>query len=197
MRGKTRTWQVYSSRRSLVRETSTGLARSSATATTRRPSAGWLPSLVALPMRETRSFRQAGPSASEDAPILHMSLERGPRAPSLARAAVAGFSERAEIPSPELDTLTLLVSELVSNAVLHSDAPPASGIVLCARVLSRGEVRVEVIDRGSGFSATPRDPAQPLGGFGLYLVEKQATRWGVDREAGTRVWFELARHVEG
>jgi anti-sigma regulatory factor (Ser/Thr protein kinase) len=138
---------------------------------------------------------RAGSSAPEDLPTLRMSLERDRRAPSLARAAVAGFSERAEIPSQELDTLTLLVSELVSNAVLHSDASPTSGIELRARVFSRG-VRAEVIDRGSGFSARPRDPAQPLGGFGLYLVERQAARWGVDCEDGTRVWFELARHAE-
>jgi anti-sigma regulatory factor (Ser/Thr protein kinase) len=134
----------------------------------------------------------AGSTASGDAPILRMSLERDRRAPSLARAAVAGFSERAEIPSHGLDTLSLLVSELVSNAVLHSNAPPSSGIELCARVLWPGAVRVEVIDRGSGFCAAPRKPAQPLGGFGLHLVDKQATRWGVDREGGTRVWFELA-----
>jgi anti-sigma regulatory factor (Ser/Thr protein kinase) len=127
-----------------------------------------------------------GPSA------LRMSLDRDPQAPSLARQAVAGFTERSEIAATELATLALLVSELVSNAVLHSDAPPASGIQLCARQLEEGAVRVEVIDHGSGFTATPRDPTRPIGGFGLYLVEKQATRWGVDREGGTRVWFELA-----
>jgi anti-sigma regulatory factor (Ser/Thr protein kinase) len=137
----------------------------------------------------------AGSPASEDASTLRVSLERNPQAPSLARAAVAGFSDRAEIPSHDLDTLSLLVSELVSNAVLHSDAPRPNGIELCARVLSPGAIRVEVIDRGSGFSATPRDPAQPLGGFGLYLVDKQATRWGVDSQDGTRVWFELVGPV--
>jgi anti-sigma regulatory factor (Ser/Thr protein kinase) len=131
--------------------------------------------------------------AFDDGPVLRMKLDRDPRAPSVARAAVAGFTERTEIPPSDLDTLALLVSELVSNAVLHSDAPPASGIVLSARVLEEGAVRVEVIDRGSGFSATPRDPAQPLGGFGLYLLDKQATRWGVDRDCGTCVWFELGR----
>ncbi len=121
-----------------------------------------------------------------------MSLEREPRAPALARTAVADFSVRADVLSHDLDTLSLLVSELVSNAVLHSDASPSSSIELCARVLSPGAVRVEVIDRGSGFCATARDPPQPLGGFGLHLVDSQATRWGVDREGGTRVWFELA-----
>jgi anti-sigma regulatory factor (Ser/Thr protein kinase) len=122
-----------------------------------------------------------------------MRLDRDPMAPSVARAAVAGFTEWAEISPSELDTLALLVSELVSNAVLHSDAPLASEIILRARVLDEGAVRVEVIDRGSGFSVTPRDATQPLGGFGLYLVEKQATRWGVDHECGTCVWFELGR----
>jgi anti-sigma regulatory factor (Ser/Thr protein kinase) len=137
-------------------------------------------------------FRGSSPGF-EDALVLRMNLERDPQAPSLARAAVTGFTERAQISRSELDTLTLLVSELVSNAVLHSDAPRASGISLCARVLDRGAVRVEVSDRGSGFSVTPRDQTQPLGGFGLYLVDKQATRWGVERDCGTRVWFELGQ----
>lgn len=123
---------------------------------------------------------------------MRISLGRDPQAPSLARAALTGFIEQSELAS-ELGTLTLLVSELVSNAVLHSDAPPASGIVLRAHLLEPDAVRVEVIDCGSGFTAAPRDPARAHGGYGLYLVEQQATRWGVDRDGGTRVWFELGR----
>jgi anti-sigma regulatory factor (Ser/Thr protein kinase) len=129
---------------------------------------------------------------SKDVRTMRISLERDPQAPSLARAAVAGFTEKSEIAPTDLATLTLLVSEVVSNAVLHSDAPPASNILLCARLLDQGAVRIEVTDQGSGFTAIPRDPAWPKGGYGLYLVEKQATRWGVDREGGTRVWFEIA-----
>jgi anti-sigma regulatory factor (Ser/Thr protein kinase) len=135
------------------------------------------------------SDRAADP---EDARTLQLTLQREPQAPSVARAAIAGFTESSELPPDELATLTLLVSELVSNAVLHSDAPPASAIMLCAHLLDRGAVRIEVIDRGSGFAAKPREQARPQGGYGLYLVDKQATRWGVDREGGTRVWFEIA-----
>jgi anti-sigma regulatory factor (Ser/Thr protein kinase) len=136
----------------------------------------------------------SGGSPRIDRPgALRLSLERDPQAPSLARRAVADLTERGGFPPEELATLTLLVSELVSNAVLHSDAPSTSGILLQAQVLEEGAVRVEVIDRGSGFTAKPRDPTRPIGGFGLHLVDKQATRWGVDREGGTRVWFELAR----
>ncbi|HXN38802.1 MAG TPA: ATP-binding protein [Solirubrobacteraceae bacterium] len=125
-------------------------------------------------------------------PALRLDLDRDPQAPSLARAAVAGFCERGEMDGEQASTLALLVSELVSNAVMHSQAPPASEILLCVCVLDEGGVRVEVIDRGSGFSVIPRDPARSNGGYGLFLVDRQASRWGVDRMGGTRVWFELA-----
>jgi anti-sigma regulatory factor (Ser/Thr protein kinase) len=133
-----------------------------------------------------------GPQLS---PALELSLDRDPQAPSLARAAVAGFSAQSELDPLSESTLTLLVSELVSNAVMHSQAPPGSGIVLSARLLDRGAVRVEVVDQGHGFDVPPRKPAQENGGYGLFLVEKQASRWGVDRVGGTRVWFELAGAV--
>lgn len=123
---------------------------------------------------------------------LRVHLDRDPQAPSLARAAVSGFCERGELDSDQASTMALLVSELVSNAVMHSQAPPASGILLCVRWLDDDAVRVEVTDRGSGFEAAPRDPARSNGGYGLFLVDRQATRWGVDRVGGTRVWFELA-----
>jgi anti-sigma regulatory factor (Ser/Thr protein kinase) len=136
---------------------------------------------------------------SEDPRTMRVSLERDPQAPSLAREALAGFIEKSQLASTELGTLTLLVSELVSNAVLHSDAQPGSGIVLRAHLLEADAVRVEVIDSGSGFTATPRDPGRPHGGYGLYLVETQATRWGVDQQGGTCVWFELvgAQRTDG
>jgi anti-sigma regulatory factor (Ser/Thr protein kinase) len=124
-------------------------------------------------------------------PSLRLSLERNVYAPSLARAAVLSFVEESEITPAGASTLALLVSELVSNAVLHSDAPFDSDILLCARMLDDRLIRVEVTDRGSGFTVAPRDPAQD-GGYGLYLVEKESSRWGVARAEGTRVWFELA-----
>jgi hypothetical protein len=71
------------------------------------------------------------PRDADAASDLRLDLDRDPQAPSLARAAVAGFCERDELDGTQASTLALLVSELVSNAVLHSQAPPASGI--CAR----------------------------------------------------------------
>lgn len=132
------------------------------------------------------------PRPPGDARVLRIALQRGPESPSLARAATAGLLERQEVDPESMSTLTLLVSEIVSNAVLHADAPPSSEILLCVRLLDDGAVRVEVTDQGSGFTPVPRDPRRRGGGYGLYLVDNQASRWGVDSQDGTRVWFELA-----
>ena len=127
----------------------------------------------------------------DNAATLQIKLPRDLQAPSMARAAVAGFSRQAEFGDSGLSTIALLVSELVSNAVLHSDAPDASDISLCVRLLDGASMRVEVIDEGSGFTVPPRDPSRIDGGYGLFLVDRQASQWGVDCEGGTRVWFEI------
>ncbi|HWD11553.1 MAG TPA: ATP-binding protein [Solirubrobacteraceae bacterium] len=127
-----------------------------------------------------------------DAATMRVTLERDPLAPALARAAVAGFSREWELGPDSLETLALLVSELVSNAVVHSDAPAKSDIHLCARVLGRDAIRIEVTDEGSGFAAIRRDPTGVEGGYGLFLIDSQATSWGIDRRFGNCVWFEVA-----
>jgi anti-sigma regulatory factor (Ser/Thr protein kinase) len=101
------------------------------------------------------------------------------------------FSQSSYIADSESAVLTLLVSELVSNAVLHSDAPADSDIILQLHEHSPGVVRVDVRDAGSGFVNVPRNPHR-IGGYGLLLVDAEARRWGVEREGGTHVWFELA-----
>jgi len=85
----------------------------------------------------------------------------------------------------------LLVSELVTNCVRHAAADDEAAVELALR-LDPSTIRVEVHDAGTGFER----PAAPLprgadGGYGLFLVERMASRWGVDTHDGTRVWFEL------
>jgi anti-sigma regulatory factor (Ser/Thr protein kinase) len=86
-------------------------------------------------------------------------------------------------------TLKLLVSELVTNSVRHVEGSKRP-VVLAVRIGARA-IRVEVHDGGAGFEpGTPR-PRGADGGFGLFLVERMASRWGVETGDGTRVWFEL------
>lgn len=124
-------------------------------------------------------------------PDLQLELERDVEAPAIARAAVTGVCEDAAVDQSACGTIVLLVSELVTNALLHSEAPREAPVTLTL-TLSEHAVRVTVTDKGHGFTPKPRDPSSRKGGgYGLYLLEKSATRWGVNSLGGTCVWFEL------
>jgi anti-sigma regulatory factor (Ser/Thr protein kinase) len=86
-----------------------------------------------------------------------------------------------------VDDATLLVSELVTNAILHARSP----IDLVVRKV-RTAVRVEVFDDGNGFPQPLHPDHEADAGRGLGLVEAVATRWGVDDiAAGKTTWFEI------
>jgi anti-sigma regulatory factor (Ser/Thr protein kinase) len=123
---------------------------------------------------------------------LALRLERTVHAPGAARAAAARRCQQLELDPSLSQSLVLLISEVVSTAVRHSRAPLDAPIELLA---SFGEqtIRVTVTDAGRGFTPRPRDPVRGQDGYGLYLLEKVAARWGVERGGGTKVWFELAR----
>jgi anti-sigma regulatory factor (Ser/Thr protein kinase) len=108
------------------------------------------------------------------------------------RAESAGLARRALHASGLFEdiehTVTLLASEVVGNAVRHAGLRPEQRIVVFAR-LQRDLARVEVADPGPAF-----DPdAVQTEGYGLRLLDALATRWGVDRVRGCRVWFEVDR----
>jgi anti-sigma regulatory factor (Ser/Thr protein kinase) len=128
-------------------------------------------------------------------PALRIELRRDLRAPALARAAASSRCDALELSAAQCHTLMLLVSEVVSNAVLHSQAPPDTPIVLTTSV-TEDAIHVTVADFGEGFFPQPREPGAARGGYGLYLLEKVARRWGVDHVGGTRVWFELSRAAD-
>ena len=120
-----------------------------------------------------------------------LSLGRSPQAPAQARKAVSRWL-RDRVDGALLDDVQLLVSELVTNAVRHQSA---SGEIEMAVALAGRRVRVEVSDPGSGFSKPKvgEPPPDSLGGRGLLIVDRVASRWGVTPGQPTRVWFELER----
>lgn len=112
-------------------------------------------------------------------------LAPGPEAVGAARRVVAEVVN-GHVDDECLDTLRLLVSEVVTNSVRHSGAREALELSLCLN----GEVLVAVTDRGSGFTPRARaGAADDVGGWGLHLVERLSSHWGVAREGFTRVWF--------
>jgi anti-sigma regulatory factor (Ser/Thr protein kinase) len=109
--------------------------------------------------------------------------------PALARHELESWLPPS-VDESERGALRLLVSELITNAVRHVTGS-AQPVELAVRI-GAGAIRVEVRDGGSGFKpARKPEPRGADGGFGLFLVERMASRWGVDTQDGTRVWFEL------
>jgi serine phosphatase RsbU (regulator of sigma subunit)/integral membrane sensor domain MASE1/anti-sigma regulatory factor (Ser/Thr protein kinase) len=89
--------------------------------------------------------------------------------------------------------MRLLVSELVTNSVRHAHAEAPANLELRATVFS-DHVRVEVADEGHGFDPRDQVPNRDTAtGWGLYLVDQLADRWGVANTHGTSVWFEIDR----
>ncbi len=94
---------------------------------------------------------------------------------------------------PCADVAVLLCSELVTNAVLHSESGQPGGTVTVVVLSLAGSVRVEVVDNGS-VRSTPVVKAEVFepDGHGLFLVEQLAENWGYTRDlVGTTVWFRL------
>ena len=117
---------------------------------------------------------------------VRIELPPTPVAPRLARRIVLDMNP----PPAVADDMVLVVSELVTNAVVHG-APPVG---MAVRSSPEG-VMVEVYD------AAEREPKvrtlerldAPGGGRGLRLVSELAAEWGVRSEAGGKcVWAALA-----
>ena len=124
-------------------------------------------------------------------PVLEIDLEHSAQAPALARAAINGFCQDRDFSPSTIATLTLLVSEVVTNAVVHPPVQERTTINVRARI-EDDAVHIEVRDAGPRFTPRPRDPEHLDGGYGLYLVEKEAVRWGLGSGPTTTVWFEVA-----
>lgn len=94
-------------------------------------------------------------------------------------------------PTPLIDTARLLVSELVTNSIRH------------AGLTHDALLRVRASWSGGVLRVCVREPDAPVlhadgairpapgaeSGWGLYLVDRLSTRWGIDARRG--YWFEL------
>jgi anti-sigma regulatory factor (Ser/Thr protein kinase) len=115
-----------------------------------------------------------------------------PVAPGSAAAARRAVEQTLLLDGELLETVKLLVSELVTNSVRHAGLPAGGEIGLTAAAAER-LVRVEVTDAGRGFDPAQCPEPSENGGWGLRLVDSLADRWGVVRTGGVCVWFELDR----
>ena len=112
-----------------------------------------------------------------------------PTSVGAARRFVRDVLMSRQVPEVVVDTVELLTSEVVTNAIIHG----RSGPVLAVAVGERA-VRVAVGD------VSPELPVRRLGslddvsGRGVVIIDELASAWGVERErnGSKRVWFEVA-----
>ncbi|MFG2618139.1 ATP-binding protein [Streptomyces sp. NPDC048507] len=136
------------------------------------------------------------PSANETSWL----VPQGPRAPGRARALLRTRLAEWKTAEETADTAELLLSELVTNAVRHSGAPPGRDIgVRVARY--DGVLRVEVADAGALVDLAPQNAsAWDERGRGLAIVAALADRWGQcprRHGIGKAVWAEIRSGSDG
>jgi anti-sigma regulatory factor (Ser/Thr protein kinase) len=128
---------------------------------------------------------------TRDATCARLRLACDPAVVAEARRAVGQFE--LAVPEPVLDSARLVVTELVTNSILHGILEGDGWVDVMIERRARC-LRIEVADPAS----TGRRPVlRPVGpqstsGWGLQLVDRLASEWGVDTGVGTRVWCELA-----
>jgi anti-sigma regulatory factor (Ser/Thr protein kinase) len=105
------------------------------------------------------------------------------------RSARVFVATTPEASGADLNTLELLVSELVTNAVLHAQSTIVVDVERIDDVL-----RVGVRDSSSELPVRRSLEPTAESGRGLNIVHTLALRWGVDfdgQSSGKRVWFEI------
>jgi anti-sigma regulatory factor (Ser/Thr protein kinase) len=115
----------------------------------------------------------------------------GPRAPESARAMLSESLD-SKIDAPVANDLRLLVSELVTNCVLHGGATADGGSITVRTAIRSEAIRTEVCHDGPSFLPPSHAPdLDSPGGLGLFLVEQMSAAWGIAEGRETCVWFEL------
>jgi anti-sigma regulatory factor (Ser/Thr protein kinase) len=116
-----------------------------------------------------------------------------PQAVGAARRSLREWERHFE---PELFyDLSLCVSELVTKSVQYAQAPPADEIELA---VSRDNelVRAEVMEHRKDVVVT-QPPIMDSKDWGMFIVDRVADRWGVDRSLGTLLWCEIDLGEDG
>ena len=111
-----------------------------------------------------------------------------PNAPGGVRAARAFVADTLCGADPNvLDAAVLMVSELATNAVVHTTGPFDIGIDE-----SDHEVRISVTDHGGGTPTLRTASSNDTDGRGLGIVAAFAVAWGVDQGPHSKtVWFTV------
>ena len=106
--------------------------------------------------------------------------------PAAARRFVARVLARR--PQPVRERVTLLVSELATNAVKHARSSFSVSIEETTE-----DIRIEVRDTGAGRPVVGAPEPRDASGRGLFIVQAMSDDFGIEADRGEkRVWFTVA-----
>ncbi|HZI97440.1 MAG TPA: SpoIIE family protein phosphatase [Actinomycetales bacterium] len=110
------------------------------------------------------------------------------RSPQRARRFVRARLESHAVAAAVADSAELLVSELVTNVIVHAENALSVSVAITDTLVSIAVHDADAVIPRSGLQAD----SLAEGGRGLALVDQVASRWGADLlPDGKRVWFEL------
>lgn len=122
-------------------------------------------------------------------PSMHVCLPSDFRAARAARQSMRSLE--SYVPEEKVQDVNLLVSELVTNSVKHASLLQDQAIEIDAKPTERG-IKIEVSNPGRAeLTNKIEQRAMAESGWGLLLVAKIASRWGMSTNGSTRVWFEI------
>ena len=116
-------------------------------------------------------------------------IEPGSSGPAVGRAAIR-VALAGQGATGLLEVALLLTSELVTNALMHT----TDGCSVRVAMIGSSALRVEVHDNSEDLPVLTDAAKRPLGGYGVPIVDRLATRWGSElTPQGKLVWYELER----
>lgn len=118
--------------------------------------------------------------------VFRLRLSPHPSAPGQARRSLVKWLASSGCPDDVLEAMAVVTSELVTNAIVHAhSAPEVTAMLLGERL------RLEVHDNHPAPPVIRFDDDQPVGGFGLRVVDALTHGWGWEPTGnGKRVWAE-------
>jgi anti-sigma regulatory factor (Ser/Thr protein kinase) len=112
-------------------------------------------------------------------------IDPQPEGPAEARRIIAE-ELASRVPAETVEEVKLMVSELVTNGIVHSGMRDGTPVML--DLCLNGHIRCRVLDQGAGFAQRVQESERR--GWGLRLVEKLSDRWGIQcSPQRTEVWF--------
>jgi anti-sigma regulatory factor (Ser/Thr protein kinase) len=141
----------------------------------------------------SRASRRHEARTQQFGQLAEIGLPTGSGAPGAARVVVAHCLTGLVSHEILLDA-QLLVSEIVTNSLRHGELSDGDSVLVGVYVAT-DSVRLEIFNQGTAGVVTARHPDHQSdgGGFGLNIVDRLTATWGVRRNGGTNVWFEMPR----